>query len=99
MIDILKGLVLDLLFPLDRGGWFIDKPNTSIKVLQFMPMPFCGLGANFRRCYYRKDDTHSGYSDLEDKISGKYTVRDLMKFNDLAVEYLSKAKELVVKQL
>lgn len=62
-----------------------------------MPLPFSGVGANFRRLYYRIDDDHYDYKDLEGKLSGIYTVNDLIKFNNLAVEYLSKAKELVVR--
>ena len=63
-----------------------------------MPLPFSGLGANFRRQYYRTDDEHHDYKDLEGQLSGKYTVNDLIKFNNLAVDYLSKAKELIVKE-
>ena len=97
--EVAEGLkAFDLLFPLNGGSWFFDKPNTSIRILHFMPLPFSGLGANFRRQYYRTDDAHHEYSDLENKLTGKYTVNDLIKFNNLAVEYLSKAKELVVKQ-
>ena len=88
----------DLLFPLSNGKWLFDRPQTSIRILQFMPLPFSGLGANFRRLYYRTDDVHHEYSDLKDKLTGKYTVNDLIKFNNLSVEYLAKAKELVAKQ-
>ena len=96
--EVSEGLrAFDMLFPLDKGGWFIDKPKTSIRILQFMPLPFSGIGANFRRCYYRTDDSHCDYNDLGNKLTGKYTISDLIKFNDLAVEYLSKAKELIVK--
>ena len=97
--EVAEGLrAFDRLFPLENGSWFIDKPNTSIIILQFMPLPFSGLGANFRRQYYRTDDEHHDYKDLEGQLSGKYTVNDLIKFNNLAVEYLSKAKELIVKE-
>lgn len=97
--EVVEGLrAFDYLFPLENGSWFIGKPNTSIMILQFMPLPFSGLGANFRRQYYRIDDAHHEYSDLEGKLTGKYTVNDLIKFNNLAVEYLSKAKELVVNK-
>lgn len=98
MDEVAEGLkAFDLLFPLTDRSWFFDKPNTSIRILQFMPLPFSGLGANFRRQYYRTDDNHHEYKDLENKLTGKYTVNDLIKFNNLAVEYLSKAKDLVVK--
>lgn len=97
--EVPEGLkAFDQLFPLDTGGWFIDKPQTSIRILQFMPLPFSGLGANFRRHYYRTDDSSNSYGDLEGKLTGKYTVNDLIKFNNLAVEYLSKAKDLLSDQ-
>ena len=97
--EISEGLMaFDLLFPLNTGSWFIDKPKTSIRILQFMPLPFSGIGANFRRFYYRTDDEHCTYNDLADKLSGKYTLNDLLKFNNLAIEYLYKATELVVKR-
>lgn len=86
----------DLLFPLTDGSWLFDKPNTSIRILKFMPLPFCGLGANFRRLYYRFEDKNTDYSYLNEVLSGTYTVGDLIKYNNLAIEYLSKAKELVV---
>ena len=85
----------DLLFPIAGGKWLIDKPNTSIRIMQFMSLPFSGLGANFRRLYYRPDDNHYLYDDLKGIITGKYTINDMAKFNNLAVEYLSKAKELI----
>lgn len=85
----------DILFEIPTGSWFFDKPNTSIKILQFMPLPFSGLGANFRRLYYRPDDDHFMYEDLKPQITGTYTVNDMIKFNNLAVDYLSKAKELL----
>lgn len=87
----------DILFPLNEGSWLFDKPNTSIRILQFMPLPFSGLGANFRRLYYRQNDNDIDFSYLKAVLSGSYTVGDLIKFNNLSVEYLSKAKELVAK--
>lgn len=97
--EVEEGLkAFDQLFPLEESNWFIDKPNTSIRILQFMPLPFSGLGANFRRQYYRPDNEHHDYKDLEGQLSGKYTVNDMIKMNNLAVEYLSKAKELLAKE-
>ncbi len=96
--EVPEGLMaFDMLFPLNAGSWFIDKPQTNIRILQFMPLPFSGIGANFRRHYYRTDDTNNTYDDMKDKLTGKYTVSDLIKFNNLAVEYLSKAQDLVIK--
>ncbi len=88
----------DLLFPIPDGSWLIDRPQTQIRILQFMPLPFSGLGANFRRLYYRTEDKEVDYSYLNSVLSGKYTVSDLVKFNNLAIEYLSKAKDLKVKK-
>lgn len=97
--EVSEGLkAFDMLFPLASGGWFIDKPQTSIRILQFMPLPFSGIGANFRRLYYRMDEEHQDYEDLNNKLTGSHTIDDLIKFNNLAVEYLSKAKELVIEQ-
>lgn len=84
----------DVLFPLSSGTWFFDKPYTTIKILQFMPLPFSGLGANFRRIYYRADDQHYSYDDLGKLLTGQYTLSDLNKFNNLAVEYLTHVKGL-----
>ena len=87
--------VFDLLFQMINGGsWFVDKPNSCIRILQFMPLPFAGLGANFRRLIYRADDNSATYENLEKCLSGKYTVNDLIKYNNLAVEYLSLDKIL-----
>lgn len=88
----------DCLFPLESGSWLMDRPNTTIKILKFMPLPFSGIGANFRRIYYRQDGGSADFAHLKDVLSGRYTVGDLIKFNNLAVEYLSKSKELVVRK-
>ena len=85
----------DILFSMPGGGsWFIDKPNTCIRILQFMPLPFSGLGANFRRFLYRADDEHATFENLEKCLSGTFTVNDLIKYNNLAVEYLYMDKNL-----
>ena len=78
----------DILFPLDRGGWLIPKPNTTITILQFMPLPFCGIGTNFRRMVYGKDSAAT-YENLEKQLTGKFTITDLIKYNNLTIEYLS----------
>ncbi len=78
----------DILFPLDRGGWLIPNPNTTITILQFMPLPFCGIGTNFRRMVYGKASAAT-YENLEKQLTGKFTFTDLMKYNNLTIEYLS----------
>lgn len=78
----------DILFPIERGKWLIQKPNTSISILQFMPLPFCGIGANFRRMVYGKDG-NATYENLAKQLTGKFTFTDLIKYNNLAIQYLS----------
>lgn len=78
----------DILFPLDRGRWLIQKPNTTIMILQFMPLPFCGIGANFRRMVYNKEGDLT-YENLEKQLTERFTFMDLIKYNNLAIEYLS----------
>lgn len=71
------------MFPVS-GGWLKDLTSDSnMKVMQMFPVPFMGVGANYRRLVY----TDSGkYDDLE--LTGKYTLSDLKKWNNLAVEVL-----------
>lgn len=78
----------DILFPLDRGRWLIQKPNTTIMILKFMPLPFCGIGANFRRMVYNKEGDLT-YENLEKQLTERFTFMDLIKYNNLAIEYLS----------
>lgn len=88
-------LAFDILFKMPGGGsWFVNKPNTCIRILQFMPLPLAGLGANFRRLLYRSDENSATYENLEKCLTGKYTVNDLIKYNNLAVEYLYMDKTL-----
>ena len=43
----------DVLFPIE-GGWMRKIDHTSIKLLKFMPSPFCGIGVNLRKEVYCK---------------------------------------------
>jgi len=72
-----------ILFPRD-AGWFMDlSPNSSIKMMKMFPVPFMGIGANYKRSLY----TESGkFEDL--KLTGKYTLNNLIKWNNLTVEVL-----------
>jgi hypothetical protein len=73
------------LFP-QEDGWFLDlSPNSNIKVLKMFPVPFMGIGANYRRMLY----TESGkFEDL--KLSGYHTFNDLIKWNKLTINVLRK---------
>ncbi len=72
-----------ILFPQD-DGWFMDlSPNSNIKMMKMFPVPFMGVGANYRRLLY----TQSGkFEDLE--LTGMHTLNDLIKWNNLVVEVL-----------
>ena len=72
-----------ILFPLN-GGWFRDlPPHSNIKVMKLFPVPFMGVGANYRRLLYAKSRK---FEDLE--LTGTYTLNDLIKWNRLTVEVL-----------
>jgi hypothetical protein len=73
----------EILFP-QSGGWFRDEPYSNVRVMKMFPVPFMGIGANLRKNLYTKD---GDYGNL--KLSGQYTMSDLVKWNNLAVEVLS----------
>jgi len=82
--EIPKALELyQILFP-RVDEWFMDlSPNSNIKMLKMFPVPFMGIGANYRRALY----TQSGkFEDL--KLTGKHTLTDLFRWNNLTVEVL-----------
>jgi len=72
-----------ILFPKD-DGWFIDlSPKSNIKIMKMFPVPFMGIGANFRRLIY------TGFKEFENlKLTGDHTLDDLIKWNNLAVQVL-----------
>ena len=61
-----------------------SRSSSHIKVLKTFPIPFAGIGANFRRLSYSGDRKFSGL-----KLSGAHTLNDLRKWNWLTVEVLS----------
>ncbi|MBY0506441.1 MAG: hypothetical protein K2X03_21160 [Bryobacteraceae bacterium] len=73
-----------LLFP-QEGGWFRQPTTSKVKIIKAFPVPFMGVGANLRKALY----TNKGeYEDL--KVQGQYTIPDLKKWNNLAVDVLLK---------
>lgn len=89
--------VYDILFPLPPGvSWLRDITFTHIKRLNFMPAPLMGIGANFRRGYYRdnKEDKDPGYEELKKKLSNDYTFVDLLKWNKAAFDVLKTSGDL-----
>lgn len=77
----------EILFPSSPGkNWFLDlSPNINIKMIKMFPVPFSGLGANYRKWLYTKS---GNYEDL--KLSGLHTKDKLFQWNDLSVEVLQK---------
>lgn len=81
----------DVLFPLQDGkSWLIQQPNTRITLIQFFPLPLSGIGAYFRRLKYKKGDDDS-YENLAKQLTGKYTIEDIVKWNNLAYHFLERS--------
>ena len=73
----------DKLFP-TTDGWFYGPSSTSnIRMLKMMCCPFMGIGANVRRCHYSDVE---GFEEMG--LTGKHTVNDLRKWNNLGVSLL-----------
>ena len=89
--------VFDVLFPLENSNWIRNIGYTNISYLNMMPTQLLGIGANFRRSYYRDDDTEKGesYEALFKKLTGDYTCRNLIKWNQSAYNILSLSKDLI----
>lgn len=71
-----------ILFP-QQDGWFLDLSQSNIRLMKMFPLPFSGVGANYRRLIYT---TTKKYEDL--KLSGMHTSNDLYKWNNLTVRVL-----------
>ncbi len=72
-----------ILFPRD-DGWFMDlSPTSNIKLMKMFPVPFMGIGANYRRLIHTKSKK---FEDL--KLTGMHTLNDLIKWNNLVVDVL-----------
>ncbi len=77
--------VFDLLFPMENGSWIVEVPYSDTIQLAMMPVPFSGVGANFRRLLYSNEGK---YENLKSQVSS-FTYKDLLKWNDLLVTYLN----------
>lgn len=69
------------LFP-KENGWFQKYKTSNIKRHRLFPIPFHGIGVNYRRCEYTKEHTF----DKLDKITGLKTMADVIKWNGLAFD-------------
>ena len=88
--EIPKALqAFDVLFPLKNKSWLYTT-NSNITILQFMPRQLSGVGANFRMFIHKEGDKHVTYEDLGKyyEFKSQYTLDDLIKYNNLLVEYL-----------
>jgi transposase len=73
----------DKLFPIE-GGWIRDLPNSQIRIVLLYPVPFRGIGANFRRAL------HATGEELRNlKVTGHHTMTDLVKWNNSVVQLLT----------
>lgn len=80
----------DILFPI-TDGWMKNVNNTSIRLLKFMPSPFCGIGVNLRKDVYCKNKT---LDEMKEIFTQGYTYNDLIRYNNLAYEYLKKSNDV-----
>ena len=79
---------MDVLFPTSESWLRINK-QTNILETKLFPMPFRGLGANYRRLIYNSKKINNGqYEDL--LLKNDYAYRDLIKWNNMTVELLLK---------
>ena len=72
----------EILFP-NNDGWFQDLKNSNIKMMKMFPIPFRGIGANYRRLLYTDSKK---FEDL--KVTGSHTLTDLIKWNNLTIKVL-----------
>ena len=94
--EIPKALeAFDVLFPLKNKSWLYTT-KSNITILQFMPLQLSGVGANFRRFIHMKGDKQVTYEDLGEyyKFKSQYTLGDLIKYNNLLIEYLCSDKNI-----
>ena len=76
-------IIRQILFPTE-DGWFIDlSPASNIKLLKMFPIPFSGIGANYRRLLYTDNKK---FEDLN--LSMMHTRDDLIKWNNLSIKLL-----------
>lgn len=75
------------LFPANDGTWLHNLPYSNIVMHRFFPPSFCGVGAN-HRLELHFNESGKTYDDLEKLVSGRNTMKDLIKWNNLGYEVL-----------
>jgi len=73
---------ISFLFPVE-DEWFMDLKHSNIRVMKMFPVPFMGIGANYRRLVYT---TSKKFDDLQ--LKGMHTRDDLLKWNNLTIKVL-----------
>ena len=79
--------VFDILFPQD--SWFYETSTSNITCFKMHPFPFRGIGAHYRKLIYTKEQK---YDDL--KLTGNYTLSDLINWNNACHKLLYENKKL-----
>lgn len=81
---------MEILFP-SNSGWTKINKQSNILETTFFPMPFRGIGANYRRVMYSDNEEPDSYENL--KIKNKFAYNDLIKWSNLTVDILHKDKK------
>ncbi len=72
----------DRLFP-TPSGWLKEQKSSNIREINMFPVPFKGLGANYRRYY------HCQKREFEElQLTSQNARKDIIKWNNLACEVL-----------
>ena len=74
----------DKLFPVTNSWFKIGDNNSNITTMNLMPVPFMGVGANYRKRIYTEDNHYNSLS-----LTGTHTKNNLVKWNNLTVKVLS----------
>jgi hypothetical protein len=81
---------MDLLFP-STNSWLRLNSKTNILEAIFFPMPFRGIGANYRlEMYSTSSKKLDNFNQLG--LKNKLAIEDLEKWNNLSVDLLHKAQ-------
>lgn len=72
----------EILFPLNKG-WFIDVPQSNIKLMKMFSVPFMGIGAKYRTLIYTESRE---FKDL--KLNESNTLDHLIKWKNLTENVL-----------
>jgi len=72
------------LFPVAQGWFKAGNHNSNITTMNFMPVPFMGVGANYRKRIYTETNDYDSLN-----LTGTHTKNNLIRWNNLTVKVLS----------